>query len=249
MLHCKAVNPNKAHFEEERGQRPLLGRGGMGAPPCFRRDDTAGRGGGLCPWVTAARPNRGGPRGRSPRPAAGGLPGRGAGSRRGAGPAGGGGGRYRRGGGPDPARARGSALGCCALRGQLGGLEAGRAQRGAATGGLTGPAADRGLSLGRRPGRARGAGQGRPGGACSAERDLSAPRSRGASPGGKLQGGDRIPRSSAAVLRVANGAAHSILLLPRSVFSFNAAPLVLKAVGQIAAVGLVVQRHTENGTR
>lgn len=153
------------------------------------------------------------------------------------------------GGGPDPARARGSALGCCALRGQLGGLEAGRAQRGAATGGLTGPAADRGLSLGRRPGRARGAGQGRPGGACSAERDLSAPRSRGASPGGKLQGGDRIPRSSAAVLRVANGAAHSILLLPRSVFSFNAAPLVLKAVGQIAAVGLVVQRHTENGTR
>lgn len=153
------------------------------------------------------------------------------------------------GGGPDPARARGSALGCCALRGQLGGLEAGRAQRGAATGGLTGPAADRCLSLGRRPGRARGAGQGRPGGACSAERDLSAPRSRGASPGGKLQGGDRIPRSSAAVLRVANGAAHSILLLPRSVFSFNAAPLVLKAVGQIAAVGLVVQRHTENGTR
>lgn len=30
MLHCKAVNPNKAHFEEERGSRPLLGGGGWG---------------------------------------------------------------------------------------------------------------------------------------------------------------------------------------------------------------------------
>lgn len=117
MLHCKAVNPNKAHFEEQRGSRPLLAGGGMGAPPSFRRDDTAGRGGGLCRRMTTASPNRGGPRGRSPRPAAGGLPGRGAGSGSGAGPAGGEA-AGTGGGGRGPARVRHAvSCGAAVLRG------------------------------------------------------------------------------------------------------------------------------------